>query len=93
MKKTLLVTITLFLGIAATATQAADIKKGKTLQQENCMRCHDDGMYTRENRFIKDLTGLRAQVQRCESTLDLTWFDEDVDAVTNYLNKEFYKFK
>ena len=93
MKKSLPVTIMLFLAVAATATQAADVKHGKQLQQKNCMSCHDDGMYTREDRFIKNLSGLRSQVQRCESTLGLTWFDEDVDAVTAYLNKKFYKFK
>ncbi len=93
MKKILFATITLSLAIVATTTQAADIKHGKELQQKHCMSCHDDSMYTRENRFIKDAQGLRKQVQRCESTLGLTWFDQDVDDVTAYLNKQFYKFK
>lgn len=93
MKISLLATLTLLLSAAAMTTQAANIKNGKKLQQKNCMSCHDDGMYTREDRFIKDLSGLRTQVQRCESTLGLTWFDEDVDDVTAYLNKQFYKFK
>jgi cytochrome c2 len=93
MKISLLVTLTLLSSAAAMTTHAADIKNGKELQQKNCMSCHDDGMYTRENRFIKDLPGLRTQVQRCESTLGLKWFDEDVDDVTAYLDKQFYKFK
>ena len=83
---------TVMLAMPASA-MSADISHGKSLQQKNCMSCHDDGMYTREDRFIKDLSGLRTQVQRCESTLGLTWFDEDVDDVTAYLNKQFYKFK
>ena len=93
MKISLPVTLALFLSIAATTTQAADIKNGKKLQQKNCMSCHDDSMYTREDRFIKKLSSLRSQVQRCESTLGLTWFDEEVDDVTAYLNKKFYNFK
>jgi CxxC motif-containing protein (DUF1111 family) len=93
MKKSLLVTLTLLLGVATATTQAADIKNGKKLQQKNCMSCHDDGMYTREDRFIKKLSSLRGQVQRCESTLGLTWFDEEIDDVTAYLNKQFYNFK
>ena len=93
MKISLPVTLALFLSIAATTTQAADIKNGKKLQQKNCMSCHDDGMYTREDRFIKKLSSLRSQVQRCESTLGLTWFDEEIDDVTAYLNKQFYNFK
>ena len=93
MKISLPITLALFLSVTATTTQAADIKNGKKLQQKNCMSCHDDGMYTREDRFIKKLSSLRSQVQRCESTLGLTWFDEEVDDVTAYLNKKFYNFK
>ena len=93
MKNILITLFTLFLMTAGNTLLAADIKHGKKLQQKNCMSCHDDSMYTRENRFIKDEAGLRTQVQRCESTLGLTWFDEDVDDVTAYLNKSFYHFK
>ena len=57
------------------------------------MRCHDDGMYTREEPRVTSLDALRHQVQRCETNLNLSWFPEDVDAVTKYLNTTFYKFK
>jgi hypothetical protein len=93
MIKTLPIFISLCLLGASSTLLAADIKNGKKLQQKNCMSCHDDGMYTRDERRVKDLSALRTQVQRCESTLGLTWFDEEVDDVTAYLNKSFYKFK
>ena len=57
------------------------------------MRCHDDSIYTREERRVTTLDALQRQVQRCETNLDLAWFPEDVDAVTEYLNTSFYKFK
>ena len=72
---------------------AADISHGKSLQQENCMGCHDDGMYTRENRRVGSLNGLQKQVKRCELSLGLKWFDEDVTDVTQYLNTSYYHFK
>ena len=72
---------------------AADINNGKQLQQANCMSCHDDGMYTREDRKITTLDGLDKQVRRCELTLGLQWFDDDVSDVSAYLNQRFYKFK
>ena len=72
---------------------AIDINHGKMLQQKNCMSCHDDGMYTRENPRVTTHDALHSQVQRCETTLDLKWFPEDVDAVTEYLNQTFYKFQ
>ena len=57
------------------------------------MSCHDDGMYARENPRVTTRAALQSQVQRCETTLDLKWFPEDVDAVTEYLNQTFYKLK
>ena len=93
MKISLLATLTLLSSAAAMTTHAADIKNVNSIQQKNCMICHDYGIYTRENRFIKYLPGLRTQVQRCESTLGLNLFDEDVDDVTDYLKNQFYKFK
>ena len=89
MKNCILLTGLLFLASSA----AADIKNGQTLHDGNCMKCHDDGMYKREDRFIKDIQGLRTQVQRCELNLGLQWFDEQIDDVTNYLNQTYYKFK
>lgn len=91
--KPLALLISLCLLGASNTLLAADIKNGKQLQQKNCMSCHDDSMYSRDERRVKDLSGLRTQVQRCESTLGLTWFDDEVDDVTAYLNKSFYQFK
>jgi mono/diheme cytochrome c family protein len=93
MKTSLLTLITTGLVMASSSLPAIDINHGKTLQQQNCMRCHDDSMYTREGRRVTTLDALQHQVQRCETNLNLTWFPEDVDAVTEYLNTTFYKFK
>jgi len=93
MNKPLAALLTLSLLAAGKPLLAADIENGKKLQQKNCMSCHDDSMYTRDNRRVNSLSALRTQVQRCESTLGLTWFDEEVDDVTAYLNQSFYKFK
>jgi hypothetical protein len=93
MNKPLLILITLALLGTGNTLLAADVKNGKQLQQKNCMSCHDDSMYTRDELRVKSLASLRTQVQRCESTLGLTWFDEETDDVTAYLNKSFYKFK
>ena len=75
-----------------TSGMAADISHGKSLQQENCMACHDDGVYSRNDRRVTTLDGLHKQVKRCELTLGLQWFDDDVNDVTAYLNETFYKF-
>ena len=93
MKTSLLIFITTSLVTLSSSSFAIDVNHGKSLQQDNCMRCHDDGMYTREERRVTTLDALRQQVQRCETNLSLQWFPEDVDAVIDYLNTSFYKFK
>ncbi len=93
MKKALLIVVTSGLVAASSSLLAIDIEHGKSLQQKNCMSCHDDGMYTREERRITTLDALRHQVQRCETNLNLQWFPEDVDAVIEYLNTTFYNVK
>lgn len=80
--------------LAATGPlMAADTGRGESLKQKNCMGCHEDGVYTRQDRRVSSLDGLEKQVRRCELTLGLQWFDEDVNDVVAYLNQTFYKFK
>ncbi len=71
---------------------AFDINNGKALHNENCVRCHDSSMYTREDRKTKDYTSLRERVVQCEIMTELIWFDEEIDDVTAYLNNAFYYF-
>ena len=72
---------------------AADPARGKSLVDANCYRCHDTSVYTRPDRRVTSLDGLKKQVRRCELSLGLKWFDEDINAATGYLNQEFYHFK
>lgn len=76
---------------ASPVLQAADA--GKALVDRNCTSCHGDAVYTRENRRVTTLEGLKKQVRRCELSLGLKWFDDDINAVTTYLNKNYYHFE
>lgn len=73
------------------AGSAADLKAGQSLHEQHCLKCHDSGVYTREDRRVSSLEGLRKQVKRCELSLGLTWFDEQVEDVVGYLNSTYYK--
>ena len=81
-----------FGGLAAVQVQAADLKAGQALHEQHCLSCHDSGVYTRADRKVKSPEGLRKQVQRCELSLGLSWYDEDVDNVAHYLDQTYYKF-
>jgi mono/diheme cytochrome c family protein len=66
---------------------------GKQLVMDNCTRCHDDKMYTRQSRRVTTLEGLNKQVTRCEQALGLKWFDDEIGAVASYLNNNYYHFE
>ncbi len=86
----------LSLGLTAASAfpvQAADIAEGKALVDENCQRCHGSEVYTRADRRVTSMDGLTKQVRRCELSLGLSWFDDQVDAAGAYLNDTYYKFK
>ena len=72
--------------------QAVDIENGKTLHNENCLRCHNETNYTRENRIVNSFEGLRERISLCELSAEMAWFDEEIDDVTAYLNHAFYHF-
>ena len=84
----------IFAALLATGSGAlADAEHGQELHDKHCMKCHDTGVYTRENRRIADQDALLKQVKRCELNLGLRWFDKDINDVAQYLNQSFYKFK
>ncbi len=72
---------------------AETTKSGQELHDSNCISCHDDSVYQRRNGIIKTMAGLKTQIRRCETTLDLTWFDVELDSVAEYLNNKYYHFK
>ena len=82
----------LLLALPASTAFAADLENGADLHFTNCTGCHDESVYTRENRRVNSLERLRMQVRYCKDNLELTWFDEDVDDVVAYLNQNYYHF-
>jgi mono/diheme cytochrome c family protein len=91
--------LALLAGLLGTTAAQADPKVGQGLHDNNCVACHvnmtgGDGslLYTRATRRVQSLAGLESQVRLCESNLGLQWFDEDILAVTGYLNDRYYKF-
>ena len=76
---------------APLSTAIAD--NGAELHEENCISCHDEAVYKRKNRRVTSMDGLKKQVQRCELSLGLKWFEEDINDVAGYLNSTYYQFK
>ena len=64
----------------------------KSFVQEKCSGCHDTSVYTRKQRRVKSLSQLDTQVRMCDAQLGIKLFDEDVNALVNYLNQNYYHF-
>lgn len=77
-------------GLATSDQTAPD---GKALHDARCLACHGTEVYTREDRKIGSLSALGTQVRRCTHATGVQWFDDETDAVIDYLNRSYYKFE
>jgi len=85
--------------LTAAAEEKISAERGKTLHDESCVQCHigmtgGDGsaLYTRSDRKINSRSSLETQVQRCVTNINLSWFEEEVKSVSEYLDLTWYKF-
>lgn len=71
---------------------AQDLENGQSLHAEHCVKCHGDSVYTRKDRRVTSLPKLGAQVRFCKNNIGIQWFDDEVEDVILYLNKQYYHF-
>ena len=93
---------TVYIYIAPIATNAqetdlrhitsADLKNAEIIHQEYCTTCHQPDIYNNTDSTIKTIPQLRTRVLSCSVNSNAVWFDEEVDAVTTYLNIDYYLF-
>ena len=82
----------LFTITLSVSSYAADVENGSELHAESCTQCHDSAAYTREDRKVHNLDRLGTQVRFCKDNLGVAWFDDEVDDVIEFLNKEYYHY-
>lgn len=80
------------LGAVATPGLAADFDAG-SYHDNNCTRCHDSSVYTRENRRVRSYQMLENQVARCDSMLETHLFPDDLAQLVEHLNNTYYGFE
>ncbi len=86
---TIITTASLLTGFSAYAEATSN---GEQLHASKCQGCHDNSVYTRANRFIKNRAALHEQVNRCHKQVRADWTDQQINNVVNYLDSQYYKF-
>ena len=84
------IAVVLAASMAAASSFAAD-DAAKTLHDTYCIMCHDTQVYTRDSRMARDYDGIREQVDRWQTNLSLNWSQNEIDLMTTWLAKRYYK--
>ena len=72
---------------------AAEFDRGQALYENHCSSCHDPHAHIAgEARHVATLADLRARVAAWSVHSGLNWSEEDVNDVTDFLNRRFYRF-
>lgn len=79
--------------LLACPTLAPADEAGTALVEQHCVSCHGSEVYTRPDRRIHSLADLEGQVRRCTANLQIQWFDDEILAVTDHLNRSYYRFE
>ena len=77
---------------ASEGVEGNQLLDGGELHEKSCVRCHDDKVYKRKDRKIKSYQKLEHQVNRCNGPAKANWNNDQINAVTDYLNDRYYKF-
>ena len=78
--------------IAVAAQPVPDNSRGELLYSTHCIGCHSAQVHWRDKRLATDWASLRMQVFRWQMNTGLAWSDEEIVAVTRYLNDLYYRF-
>ena len=93
MKRILCISLMILLTPSAyAAALPGDSAGGKRLADANCMRCHDTGVYSREDHKIQSLDALKEQLGRCSHAANKSFSAIEAQNIIKYLNDQFYHF-
>ena len=76
----------------AVAQPEHDPARGELLYSTHCIACHNIQLHWRDKKLVTSWNGLGAEVRRWQKASGLGWSDEDIFAVTRYLNDRYYHY-
>lgn len=78
--------------VSAQAQHRPEYRRGDELYKAKCDTCHSERIHWRAERQVADFNGLKYQVRRWQRNVLLNWSEDDIGAVSHYLNLRFYFF-
>jgi cytochrome c len=69
----------------------AEFERGQALYENHCRFCHESWAHTRSRSRVTSISSLRQRVAAWSTHSGLGWGKEEIDDVTDYLNRHFYK--
>ena len=79
-------------GGAPSQAAAADAAQGRALYETRCVGCHDRSVHGRTTRAARSFDEVRGYVVNWDRQTGALWRDDEIDAVTRYLNERYYRF-
>jgi hypothetical protein len=67
--------------------------EGKRLHDANCTGCHNTEVYTRKDRSVRSLDGLKQQLESCSHMAGKRFSAIESQNLIKYLNDTFYQFQ
>ena len=80
------------MSLAAQAASQGQLSRGELLYTTHCASCHTDDVHWRDRGLVTDLKSLDTQVRRWQNVSRARWREDDIEAVTQYLNAFYYNF-
>ena len=77
--------------VSAQGVLGASPERGRGLYLNHCLACHESTAHVRSNRRARTLPEVRRWVARWSVQLELGWGPSEIDDVTAYLNRAYYR--
>lgn len=71
--------------------QPPTASRGQLLYENHCQACHASQLHIRADRRARSIDELRGWVSRWAAVQKLNWGNEEIGAVTDYLNQRYYR--
>ena len=67
--------------------------RGQLLYEHHCLKCHESNIHIRNKRKARTLEDVQAWIIKWQTHEKLDWGKAEIDAVSEFLLDQYYKFK